>query len=277
VERVAQVLTLRESTEPSSGDDTWTCRRCGKENRYTALSMPGRTARIQGRCECEIREYEEDRAEREHRQWLEHEVRPFFAAMNIGDDYAACSVEGFEVRPGTEAAYEATCRYLAGWPDHGGKGLLYMGDPKNPRRCYGNGKTHLAMAVVNALIDRRVRAVPTTMPYLLHLLRSTYGHGREYSEDQLLNRLIGADLVLIDDLGAENLSSRNESWVLDRLFLIVDARYRTRRPTLWTTNLGPKQVEERVGLRIWDRILERVEMVQVTATSYRRVRAGLEE
>lgn len=275
--RIGQVLTPTANMQHSFNAETWTCRKCGRQNPYRFLAMPGRSARIQGACECEIREYDERQAEREHRQWLERDVRPFFQEMNIGDDYARCSLDAFEVRPGTEGAYEATREYLKEWPEHNGKGLLYMGDPKNPRRCYGNGKTHLAMATVNALIKRRVRAVPTTMPYLLHLLRSTYNHGREYTEDQLLNRLIRAELVLIDDLGAENLSSRNESWVLDRLFLIVDARYRTRRPTLWTTNLGPKDVEERVGHRIWDRILERSRMVRVTATSYRRKRAGLVE
>ena len=73
----------------------------------------------------------------------------------------------------------------------------------------GVGKTHLAVAVMNELISRkRVPALFVTVPELLDNMRGAYNDpGRDI--DEWMDSVKNAELLLLDDLGAE----RANDWV----------------------------------------------------------------
>jgi len=64
-------------------------------------------------------------------------------------------------------------------------GLLISG----PTGC---GKTHLAAAIANELMQREVSVVFQSVPELLIRIRSTYGRESTETEAQLLDALVGA-------------------------------------------------------------------------------------
>ena len=82
-----------------------------------------------------------------------------------------------------------------------------------------------------------------------------------------------ADLLIIDDLGAE----RETSYALERVYNVIDSRYRANKPMLLTTNLGVEELKNSDNIqyrRTYDRILEICYPVEFTGPSWRRKEAG---
>jgi DNA replication protein DnaC len=111
----------------------------------------------------------------------------------------------------------------------------------------GTGKTALAMIVSKAAIDAGRMVAIYSCPRLLSVIRDSIERGGVLD---FLDRLATADLLHIDDLGAEH---RTE-WVLEQLYAIVNARYEDERSTIVTSNLDRDELSEQLGERIVSRI-----------------------
>jgi DNA replication protein DnaC len=111
----------------------------------------------------------------------------------------------------------------------------------------GTGKTALAMIVSKAAIDAGRTVAIYSCPRLLSVIRDSIERGGVLD---FLDRLAGADLLHIDDLGAEH---RTE-WVLEQLYTIVNSRYEDERSTIVTSNLGRDELAEQLGERIVSRL-----------------------
>lgn len=101
-----------------------------------------------------------------------------------------------------------------------------------------------------ALIDKQVRASVTNFPRILNKLQ---GFGEDKQE--FLDKLSRYDLLVIDDLGVE----RDTSYSVEQVFNVIDARSRTGKPLIVTTNLSLADLQNPSSLgyaRIYDRILE---------------------
>jgi DNA replication protein DnaC len=124
-----------------------------------------------------------------------------------------------------------------------GRGLWIHGD-------VGTGKTSLAMLVSKSALDAGRSVAIYSLPRLLAILReSMSGEGGLLA---LIDRLSAVDLLHIDDLGAENPTD----WVQEQLYSIVNARYEANRAIIATTNLGPDDLSDRLGPRIFSRMVE---------------------
>lgn len=135
---------------------------------------------------------------------------------------------------------------------------------------YGTGKTGLLVGIVRVLCDRYAlsgrRIHFTTGADLLDDLRHGYDDG---THAQTLARAKSIALLAIDDLGAE----KPNEWVLERLFVIVNARYEAMLPTFITTNYGLDELKnERVGPRVLERLLEHCRVIDVDGENLRRRR-----
>ena len=76
-------------------------------------------------------------------------------------------------------------------------------------------------------------------------------------ETEVLKKVSECDLLIIDDFGAEKITD----WVLEKVFLLIDTRYKTEKPLIITTNLEYRKdencdIEKIFGRRIKDRINE---------------------
>lgn len=127
-------------------------------------------------------------------------------------------------------------------------GLVFVGPS-------GRGKTHLAVAVLVELAQRYgVHGRFVDFTSLVADIQATFQAGASLSQADLLRPLHEADVVVVDELGAR----RPTAFVSDTLYLLINGRYMTRRPTLFTSNyyLAPEGDEEDIpaGRRLGDRV-----------------------
>jgi DNA replication protein DnaC len=180
------------------------------------------------------------------------------------------ALDNFEpqVSKSTEKALAKVMDYIINWKENreAGRGVYFCGD-------VGTGKTHLAVAVMNELIKRkRVPSLFVTVPELLDNLRGTYNDpGRNL--DEWMDAVKNADFLVLDDLGSE----RPTEWVRERLFVVINHRYREQLPTLFTSNIGPKDLAAQLGERTASRIIAMCDWISLEGEDYREaeVRRGL--
>lgn len=80
-----------------------------------------------------------------------------------------------------------------------------------------------------------------------------------------MNNFKNADLIVLDDLGAES----STGWAVEKLYMLVDMRYRDEKPLIVTTNYGLEELKEKLGIRIFDRLIEMCCPVEIGGTSRR--------
>jgi len=128
---------------------------------------------------------------------------------------------------------------------------------------YGCGKTHLAAAVANFVVDIGVPTLFLTVPDLLDSLRFSYNNP-ESSFEERFEDIRRSPLLIMDDFGTENATP----WAQEKLFQILNYRYINNLPLLITTNLALNQLEGRIRSRLQDP--ELVTRVKILAPDYRR-------
>src|SRR5882762_4755948 len=162
-------------------------------------------------------------------------------------------------------------------------GLLLMGT------C-GAGKTHLAVAALRQIVLRGHTGLFYDYRELLKEIQGSYNPESQSTELGVLEPVLTADVLLLDDLGA----SKPSPWALETVGHILNTRYNERRITLLTTNYldgagtastpaGPRlpsgqavaaaredSLSDRLGMRIRSRLYEMCRTIELFAPDYRR-------
>jgi DNA replication protein DnaC len=217
-------------------------------------------------------------------QQMEREQRRL-AAAHIPERYRDCSLDSYEIYHGAnrslaEALLTAR-KFVDSYPvDTAGKGLLFTGS-------IGVGKTHVAVGVLQRLVrERGVRGLFCDYRELLKSIQNSYNAKVQTTELELLEPVFSADVLVLDDLGAQ----KPNEWVWDTVALILNTRYNDKQTTIITTNYAdlaagagfkadesgnkPARGEDTLGDRIGDRMRSRLaEMcirVEMTGKDFRQ-------
>jgi len=118
----------------------------------------------------------------------------------------------------------------------------------------GVGKTCLAVGYAYEMVQAHLTPARfVTLPAMMSEIRSCYDNDGP-SEKEVLRYYKEAELLILDDMGAEHTSSSN--WLSDRLYQILGERHDQLRPTVMTSNLSIYELAGIYGERITSRINE---------------------
>lgn len=132
-----------------------------------------------------------------------------------------------------------------------GLGIMFTGP-------VGSGKTFLAAAIANTLIESKFQVLFLIVPDLLDELRATYKS--EINELDLLDTARTIPILILDDLGAHNYTD----WTRNRLYSIINYRMNEQLPTVITSNLSLDEMEEYLGVRTTSRIIQSSRIFRLT-------------
>ena len=165
--------------------------------------------------------------------------------INAASPLALCSFDSFDV-----ARYPAEVD-----PDLGGPVREYMAKvlaycrkwaaefgPKSPNLLFmgsaGLGKTHLALAVADAVLNKGFDVLYSSAAALAAQLSRE--HFDRDSDGDWLAACKEADLLILDDLGTEFMTPL----AVSVLYELINTRMLCRRPTVYTTNIVDQAVFE---------------------------------
>jgi DNA replication protein DnaC len=226
---------------------------------WKAIESPAGNRQVT-RCEC----------------WRDNVSRQRLADANIPKRYQHCTIANFTAyNESLERAAEKAAQLATSFPVVG-KGLFLEGQP-------GVGKTHLAVAVLKQIVQTTgARGLFYDTRDLLRVIRSTYDASIRTTELEILRPVMIADLLVLDDLGAEKTSE----WVEETMNLIVNTRYNERRLTIFTSNYEdipddtePNALVFRIGHRMRSRLHEMCDFVVMDGGDYRQmpVNGGIDD
>lgn len=122
-----------------------------------------------------------------------------------------------------------------------GNGILMIGDT-------GLGKTHLSLSIANIVIKKGFCVVYSSVP---ELIRKIQNEQFNRADGDTLSLAVSSDLLILDDLGAEN----STDWCVSMLYEIINTRQNHRLPLIINTNLTPYELSERYQDRLSSRML----------------------
>ena len=117
-----------------------------------------------------------------------------------------------------------------------------------------SGKTHLAAAITNEVLERDGGALWVFVPDFLDHLRTTFSPQSDISYDSLFNTVRDAPVLALDDLGAHSSST----WAEEKLYQILVHRYNAKLPTVITTAKLLDSFDGRIRSRLMDPEISRV-------------------
>lgn len=114
----------------------------------------------------------------------------------------------------------------------------------------GLGKTHLSLAIANTVIDKGYDVYYGSVQSIMDKLEAEH-FGRLPREDSIKEDILTCDLLIIDDLGTEFSTQFTNA----ELYNILNSRILSSLPTIISTNLEVKEINERYGQRVASRII----------------------
>lgn len=152
------------------------------------------------------------------------------------------------IRRAQEQAGKVAVRMVSGWQSWRQRGdFLLLSGPE------GTGKTLLSAIIGNGLLSMGVAVRYVAAAGASDAVRFTYGTDARTTERALMDAWLGADLLILDELGAQTTSPHD----LKVTWGLVNGRYLARKPMVVVTNFATADLESRLGPNIVGRILER--------------------
>jgi DNA replication protein DnaC len=217
------------------------CRGVGYTRREVSYGHPD-FGKIQ-KCVCKLAEERAKRKEKLRQlSAMEHLVGKTFESFNW-------------LVPGVQTAYRLAYSYA-----HHPQGWILLTGP------YGCGKTHLAAAIGNVLLNEGSYVLFVTLPDLLDHLRATFAPDSPVTYDERFTQLCQAEALILDDLGAQHTTA----WAEEKLFQLINYRYIRSTLTVITTNhIRLSSIHERIRSRLHDAGLVQEAVFDETVRDFR--------
>lgn len=239
------------------------CGQCNTRKEREIIWFDGKPKKVPVMCKCRA---EEERLKKEQMQ-KEEEMRSIQRAKvssMMDDTFRTACFANYQIRNGNERHLKVAKKYCIEFSKmyEQNQGLLFWG-------TVGTGKSYTAACIANYLLEANTSVVMTSF---VRILQEMQGFDRE-REETFTNKLNSVKLLIIDDLGAE----RSTDYALEKVYGIIDNRYRAKKPLILTTNLTLRQMQEATDIRyarIYDRIFEMCYPMEFSGVSWRKKEAA---
>ncbi len=114
----------------------------------------------------------------------------------------------------------------------------------------GLGKTHLSLSIANEVLKKGYNVLYDSVLNYLNQIENEH-FGRDTSGRNTLEQLMSADLLILDDLGAEY----DKPFYVSTIYNIINTRINRRLPTIISTNLDDREMLKKYEERIVSRLL----------------------
>ena len=252
-------MTAAQSIRASEGDYIKDgLLHCGKCNtpKQTRVELFGQIRTPMCLCKCEQEKKAADEAEKEKQDALDKVKR----LRKMGFPDSEMENWTFEKDDCSNDRISTMARkYVENFAEmkEKGKGLLLYG-------TVGTGKTFISACIANALIEKGHPCLVTNFARLTNTISGMYEGKQDYIDG--LDRF---DLIVIDDLASE----RDTEFMGEIVQNIIDARYRTGKPLIVTTNLTSEELKHPAEIRkqrIYSRLFEMCVPVEVKGKDRRK-------
>lgn len=209
-------------------------------------------------CKCEDIELAKRALEARERKKVNKMQEVFNRHSLINKDLQQATFENYEPSNQSQAkALRIAERFVEVFDKDKPINLLFTG-------TYGVGKSHLAKAITDGIIENGFSAIFISTPKLLTKFRSSYNKDSDISEGELIEMLNSTDVLVLDDLGAE----KSSEWAWEKLFEIIDSRQGMH--TIYTSNYKAKDLQQRLGERNFSRVVNRdTTIVEIEGDNHR--------
>ena len=219
------------------------CEFCGKELQpigldYLYINISEESIEYE-RCDCsKSKEYWKEIDNKEYEQQKRNRIRniinTIYKQNYIGRKLQEMNLENFYFDSSNKYVLDVVNDYINKNKDTmKSDSLIIMGKSES-------GKTHLAAAIANKLIENDKTVLMERLTKLLDRIRETYENNTK-SENELIEIYSNVDMLIIDDLGTEKISS----WALEKLYTIIQNRYENGLPIIITTRFNKQGLIER--------------------------------
>lgn len=260
------------------------CKYCGKTLYYECVVLMGQAMLWnleKPRCDCEKavafwkgwdakqEKIKKEKELAEEQELRKQKIESILGKSGIKKRYLSRTIDSFSVTAENKRSFEVATDYIKNFREYftQGKGL-YLEGP-----C-GTGKTHLAIAIALAIINTGVPVICKTSIDILGDIKRCYERNSEVTEEEVLEAYKTVDLLIIDDLGKEQVTE----WSVPVLYSILNERYEALLPTIITTNYNTTALAEKLSVRgdtetataIISRFVESSKRVTMAWADYRR-------
>lgn len=169
--------------------------------------------------------------ERRAKEQLRDRQARFAQASAVPPRFSLARIENAEVHSGNETAVHAAAYVIA--QSFTASLALHGND-------VGNGKTHLACAIVNAASEQCVGARFLTAVSIFESMHEASKYGSDEDVTEILREFATIPVLVLDDLGREPLTKRTIPWLGE----LLNRRWNECRPLVVTTNLSFEQLHK---------------------------------
>jgi DNA replication protein DnaC len=262
--------TAKSTTEKTGGSKKQTkyCKFCGAELEQLKWGNDYYFSFYKS-CECPEAlkakvEEERKNAEKERQEKINY----LYSKSEMSKRARNCKFEDYQLNMFNSDAFRTCMNYVENFDKIKNKarnGLFIVGD------C-GVGKSHIAFATANALIENGNRVICTSVIDLLADLRCNFQAST--TEISTLNKYNLCSLLILDDLGKE----KPTEWALQTIYSIIDNRYNALKPVIVTTNYTASDLIKRFTVgndsqtanAIVDRLYEMCQYLPIKGESFRK-------
>lgn len=180
-------------------------------------------------------------------------------------DYMSMTFENFSLekyrqdfKEYNEKKLDFLKNYVNNFNEHS-ESILFVGPP-------GVGKTHLSVSIATKIIEKGYDVFYMPFHKLLGKYENAKFNRTNETIEEILNDALKCDLLILDDLGAEFISSLSSALLYD----VVNTRMTERKPTIISSNLLRDEITKKYEERMTSRLFGTFNVISILGEDLRR-------